>query len=119
MIPGIAGIAWLSWYWRGHADDWDWAEQLPLLLLVSVATAAFVWTFDLVVLLPALIQCAAWLAKRGAYGSHKALLLAYLAINILLIAGKFFIRNDLWYFWAAPALLILYLLLRRELPPSA
>jgi hypothetical protein len=114
-IPGLAGFLWLMWYWRSRADHWNWLEQLPLLLLVSVTTAGFVWTFDLVVLLPALIQCAAWLAKRQAYDRHKALLFGYAAINIFLIVGKFFVRNDLWYFWAAPAFLLLYLLLRRDL----
>lgn len=118
-LPGIAGGLWLLQCWRSHSDHWDWPEQLPLLLLVSVATASFVWTFDLVVLLPALVQCTARLTKRQAYGRHKTLLFIYLALNAILLAGKFYLRNDFWYFWAAPAFLALYLFLRASLPPAA
>ena len=114
-LPGIAGVIWLFWCWRSYSDHWDWPERLPLLLLISVTTASFVWTFDLVVLLPALVQCAVWLTNRHAYGRHKALLFIYLATNAMLLAGKLYVRNDLWYFWAAPAFLLLYLLLRSKL----
>jgi hypothetical protein len=118
-LPGIAGVFWLFWCWRSYSDHWDWPERLPLLLLVSVATASFVWTFDLVILLPVLVQCAVWLTNRHAFGRHKALLFSYLAINAILLAGKVYVRNDLWYFWAAPVFLALYLFLRASLQPRA
>ena len=118
-LPGIAGGLWLLLYWRSHSELWDWPERLPLLSLVSVATASFVWTFDLVVLLPALVQSAVWLTNRHTHGGHKALLFIYLAINVILLVGKLYVRNDLWYFWAAPAFLALYLWLRAKIQPRA
>jgi len=118
-LPGIAGGLWLLWHWRSHAESWDWPERLPLLLLVSVATASFVWTFDLVVLLPALVQGAVWLTNRHAYRRHKVLLIIYLSINAILLVGKLYVRNDLWYFWAAPAFLVFYLSLRAKMQPRA
>jgi MFS family permease len=118
-IPGIAGFLWLCWYWRSHSDQWRWPDEMPLLLLVSVTTASFVWTFDIVVLLPALIQSAVWLANWRARGPHQVVLFSYLAINTILLTGKIYLRNDLWYFWAAPAFLALYLLLRAGSRPRA
>ena len=118
-LPGIAGVIWFFWWRRSYSDHWDWPERLPLLLLVSVATASFVWTFDLVVLLPALVQCAVWLTHHDRYGQHKALLSFYLTTNALLLVGKLYLRNDLWYFWAAPTFLTLYLCLRAKLQTRA
>ena len=60
---GLAG----SRYTRGGIAhrDWDWTEQMPLLLLVSFVTASYgAWPFDLVILLPAVIQVAAELTDR-------------------------------------------------------
>src|SRR5262249_42925350 len=57
MVPGLA---WFVPYWRRHRTAWDWNERLPLLLLVSVVTAAYgAWPFDLVLLLVPVMQVAA------------------------------------------------------------
>jgi hypothetical protein len=113
--PPLAGVAWFIWYWRIHSEGWNWLDRLPLVLLVSVTSASFVWTFDHVVLLPALVQCAVWLSLREAYGRHKSLIVLYLAVNAILLFGKLHIHNDLWYFWAAPVFLVLYLWLRAKI----
>lgn len=117
-LPPIAGAAWFLWYWRAHSGGWNWLDRLPFVLLVSVATASFAWTFDQIVLLPALVQGMVWLANRAAFGQHKTLVLFYLVINAILLAGKLYIRNDLWYFWAAPAFLVLYLCLHAKMARS-
>jgi hypothetical protein len=62
-LPSLFGSLWLLWYYRGYSNAWDWPSQLPLISLVSVATSSFVWTFDQVVLLPALIQATVWWAN--------------------------------------------------------
>ena len=61
MVPGLIWFA--PYCWR-HRADWDWDKCLPLLLLVSVVTAAYgAWPFDLVLLLVPVVQVAA--AMRG------------------------------------------------------
>jgi hypothetical protein len=114
-VPPLAGAGWFFWYWCTHSRGWDWLDRLPLVLLVSVTSTSFVWTFDQIVLLPALIQCAVWLFQRQAFGRHKTLIVLYLAMNAIMLCGKLYIRNDLWYFWAAPAFLVLYLCLRAKI----
>ena len=106
--PPLGGAMWFLWYWRYHAHGWDWLDQLPLVLLVSVVSASFVWTFDQIILLPALVQSAVRLNSREARGQHRILVAIHLLVNAILLAGKIYVRNDLWYFWAAPTYLALY-----------
>ena len=65
---------------------WDWGRRLPALLFASFLTAAYgVWPFDLVVLLPALVQ----LAVRLPSAPRPTLALAvawHLAMNLLALA---------------------------------
>jgi hypothetical protein len=54
FVPLAAGLVWFAWHYRRKAAAWDWAEQLPLLMLVSFVTAPYgAWPFDMVLLLPA------------------------------------------------------------------
>ena len=55
MLPGIVALA---WYWRKHRRDWQWTDHLPLILTVSILTAAYGWPFDEVVLLVAVVMVA-------------------------------------------------------------
>jgi hypothetical protein len=69
FVPMGPGIVWLALYGRRRGlarsetsqsgkAGWLWASQMPLLLLVSVTTTAFGWSFDQVVLLPAVLVVA-------------------------------------------------------------
>jgi len=110
-LPSAAGGLWFLWYWSRHADKWDWISELPLILLVSVATASFAWTFDYIVLLPAVIQCAVWTA-RSKKPQRRLVIGIHLALGAVLLVAKVFIRNDFWYFWVAPAFVFFYLYVR-------
>jgi glycosyl transferase family 87 len=114
FVPSLFGVIWLIVYWRRHRISWEWSERLPLLLLVSLCTCAYLWTFDLILLFPAVIQAASVLVRRPkpfyAYPSGQV----YMAIHLLHIVMRFFITDEFWYFWMAPALLVNYLLLRKE-----
>ncbi|MCC7352702.1 MAG: DUF2029 domain-containing protein [Anaerolineae bacterium] len=114
FVPILLGLLWFIPHWWRHRDAWDWAEQTPLLLLVSFVTAPFGWVLDQVVLLPAAIQAAVWVLHEARPRVRTAALIGYLAINVppWLMAMR---RTDqFWYIWIAPALLLGYLLLRRE-----
>jgi hypothetical protein len=76
FVPMLIGIGWLAKHSKQTREQpWNWADEMPLLLLVSFATASYgAWPFDLVVLLPAVIHVAACLCSplpssgRGAGG---------------------------------------------------
>lgn len=111
-LPTMCGTLWFLWYYSRHSNGWNWQSHLPLLILVSVATSSFVWTFDQVVLLPALIQATVWWANTHRTFASKMILSGYLATMAILLVAKVLVRNDLWYFWLAPTLLLFYLALR-------
>jgi hypothetical protein len=111
-LPTIAGAIWFLWYWSRRAATWSWILEIPLILLVSVATASFAWTFDHIVLLPAVIQCAVWTARSEKKQQRRIVIGIHLAFAAILLVAKVFVRNDFWYFWVAPAFLLFYLYVR-------
>jgi hypothetical protein len=114
FVPPILGATWLYFYWRRHRECWCWSEQLPLLILISVVTTAYGWTFDYVVAVLALLPIAI-LMIRGHWRSHLwakvGLLVIYVAWNGIAL---FTSREQGWYWWLAPSLLIWYVFARKR-----
>jgi hypothetical protein len=106
FLAPIMGMAWLLYYWIRNRRTWDWVEQAPLLILVSVFTAAYGWTSDQSVALIAIIQLAIMLIPLKLDSKTKFIVSTYLLIEIMLIIP---LGNQLWNWWLAPSLLIWYL----------
>ncbi|HEY1235825.1 MAG TPA: glycosyltransferase family 87 protein [Candidatus Binatia bacterium] len=114
-LPSAVGALWLIWHWSVHRAAWSWIVETPLLLLVSVTTASFAWTFDHVILLSAVVQCAVWMASETFSRLQRLVMICvYLIFAAVLILGKTISINDFWYFWFAPMLLVFYLHVRRQ-----
>lgn len=98
----LAAAAFVPYWWR--KADWDWAEELPRMTLVSLLTAVYgAWIFDLVLLLvPVLAAVAAvrWPAppRRQVLG-----LLALAGVNVLLFAALVGRAGQTSYVWVTPA----------------
>ena len=110
FAPTAIAVAWAIYYWRHHRHQWHWQEQLPLLSLVSVTSSLFVWTYDHVVVLPAIMEAAAWMIRSPDPWHRYWASRVYLAINACHFLLRFWLAEELWYFWLAPALLINYLI---------
>jgi hypothetical protein len=113
FIPQAFGLIWVVVYWYRRRDHWNWPEQLPLLILVSLLTTPYgAWPFDLVVLLVPVIEIAAR-AGQASGPQIKAILGVYVAIQIpalvLSVAGV----DSFYFVWMPPALLLSYLALQR------
>ena len=106
-MPSVAGVLWLLWYWSHKRETWEWCSQVPVVLLASVVTASFAWTFDYVVLMPALIQGAVW-TSRTDINRRRLIVGMHVLISATAVVSKIFVKNDFWYFWLAPAYLLLY-----------
>ncbi len=108
FIAPVIGAAWFLLYWRQRRTTWKWAEQISLILLVSVATTAYGWTFDLTVLLIPMIQVGLWCSQKGRSGRVVFLYLPYLIVNLQVLALKVYqdafwwlgLGFLLWYLWA-------------------
>ncbi|MCU1285275.1 MAG: hypothetical protein JWO13_1625 [Acidobacteriales bacterium] len=82
FAPMALGSLWLYYYWRKNRDQWQWSHQMPLLLLVSLATTTYGWFYDQVLLLPVILFAAAQnfpaLNKKRA----AAVIVSYLTVNV-------------------------------------
>ena len=114
LAPTFLAAAWSIDHWRRHKHYWRWIEQLPLVLLVSVASSFFVWTYDQVVVLPAIIEGAIWIRQSSVPWHRFWAARIYIAINFCHLVLRFWLAEELWYFWLAPALLANYLVFRWE-----
>jgi hypothetical protein len=113
-LPTAIGIAWLLYYWQRHRTQWQWSEELPLVLLVSVTTSFFAWTYDYVVFLPALIEVAGWVKRTQLPWYRAWAVLCYLAINSVHALMRFWFAAEFSYVWLAPALTLSYIVYRFE-----
>jgi hypothetical protein len=115
VIPQVVGLAWVAVYWYRRRNSWDWSEQLPLLVLVSLLTTPYgAWPFDLVVLLVPVIEIAA----RAQWANRSQLAIVagiYAAIEVPALALSVAGVDSFYFVWMPPMLLLSYLGLRRML----
>ncbi len=108
FVPVALGLAWFAWHWWPRRRTWDWAAELPTLLLASFLTSPYgAWHFDLVLLLVVVLRRA---------GNPAALRLrwAYFAMCGAMLAVSQSGLTSVWFGWVAPAILALDLLPLRQ-----
>jgi hypothetical protein len=115
FVPCFIGIVWLLFHWHKSKNHWEWSEQLPSLIVASLATAAFAWSFDYIVLLPAIIQAASWLSRRPVLSRESPVIIVYGMIMTLYVLVFFVSPNDFWRFWLGPAFVIAYLIFHKQM----
>jgi hypothetical protein len=120
FIPGLLGLGWLAWHcWRNRAREWNWAEQMPMLLLVSFVTASYgAWPFDLIILLPATIDVAARIARKPTIANVRWGIVFWIAINVSALVLNLLKVGSFWFIWMAPVMLVAYLVLKHRSAPA-
>jgi len=109
FLPPLLGSLWFLWHWHKYKDHWNWSEQIPLMILVSLAFSSYAWTYDQVILLPAVIHGFVMVKRQSDSWYKSGLGLLYLGANGCYFAGKVFVTTDSYYFWLAPVFLLIYL----------
>jgi len=106
LIAPILGVIWFVSYWWKKNQSWNWLNETPLLILVSVFTAAFGWSSDQIVSLVAIIQIGVLVLSYQCNRYTVLITIVYLLIEglILLVLG-----NALMLWWLAPSLLLWYI----------
>ena len=114
FLPAALGLGWVLPHWWSRRDSWCWADQTPLLLLVSFLTASYgAWPFDLVVLLLPLLQGAVWVVRDQTRRAVLFATVAYLGFNLTSYLMKDIRYTDYyWCAWMTPMLFYCYLVLR-------
>ena len=109
-LPTLLGMVWITIYWSKNKKHWDWVKQMPLLLLASQVATPFAWTFDQILLLPALMEVAVWTSHRSRLiVIIKAIVIAFMMINLGPLIVNAVMPYYHWLFWMVPLYLIAYM----------
>jgi hypothetical protein len=111
FLPTMLGFIWFIYYWFTHKESWNWLYIAPTLLFVSQLTSPYSWSYDLVIVIPAIILATVWMVTDWKHWSILFLSLLFLVINAidLILHMKL---DEFWFIWLAPALLIWFFLVR-------
>ena len=104
FLPSTIGFFWFVVYWIKRRYDWNWREQMPLILMVSVLTASYGWPFDYVILIIPIIQAVA-LALQVKTKKYSLIIIVVLLLATVLALLP---RNVFWLFWFCPLMFIWY-----------
>jgi hypothetical protein len=106
FVPMVLGFAYLATRLRRNRySEWDWEREMPLLVVVSLATAAYGWAFDQVVLLVAAISLFAVAIQTG--GIRLVAMIGFWAVTGAITFAQLFMGvNSFWYFWLPFAYLL-------------
>src|SRR5262249_61193621 len=100
FVAARAGLAWSVACWWARRRQWDWSEQMPLVVMVSFLTACYgAWPFDLVVLLLPIMQAAVWTAERPSTVMAASAIGCYVAIDGLALAVNLLPFPSFWFVW--------------------
>jgi hypothetical protein len=115
FVPMLPGTAWLLAYWWCRRHDWEWARQAPLLVLASFLTTCYgAWSHDCVMLLLPVLAVACQIARDYRPIRAAVAAAAYLAVNSALLGLDFAgYRDELFFLWVSPVVLLAYLGLGR------
>jgi hypothetical protein len=117
FMPLAAGLIWALRFFARNASSWDWKQHGPALLVVSVLTTPYEWLSDETILLPAILQAAAfaYAARAGMKARTKIAVGVFGLLNILLLLilkSKVPFSTGI-YFWSSLVWFLLYFFARR------
>lgn len=105
FIPVAIGLIWFAWYWRRHKANWSWTLTMPELVLVSLITTFYAWTYDHILVIVALVPAWIILTNFKARLLPTVLLGIFIVVNILYtVMHRFFV--DGYLIWFTPTLIL-------------
>ena len=106
LPTALGGVAALVWLIR-RCGPWRWPQIAPPLLLASVATSAYAWSFDNVVLLPAVVAMVS-LELPVSAKRRLVMIVGYAASQVMLLALNVWLPYELFVFWFPAVLAAIY-----------
>jgi len=107
-LPAFFGLGWLIFHYLKQREHWSWSDQIPVLSIVSLLTSPYAWTYDAIIILPAILA-----ATDRLSGSSKAIRVTLWLIFGLINTANLLLHtqlSDFWFLWFTPAIAIWYLL---------
>ncbi|MCU0702975.1 MAG: DUF2029 domain-containing protein [Fimbriiglobus sp.] len=109
FVPLAVALPLVAGYWWIRRNGWNWAIELPRLVLVSlIATPYGAWGFDLVLLLVPVVQAAVWVANDRRAWVWLKFGGFFVAINLIALFSLRF-ENSMANGWLTPAVAVGYL----------
>ena len=113
FLPMVVSIIWMVYYFNKKKHDWDWSQELPIILFVSLISTSYSWVNDYALMLIAIAQAAAWIADCET-SCRKQVLVGYVAVNIIFFIQYLMSTSEHLLVWYVPALFALYLFLKKN-----
>jgi hypothetical protein len=117
FIPPVIGLLWLASYCWRNRYTWSWKETVPFILLISLLTSAYAWSYDWILLLFIVIQAAIWLMINWYHWKIAIYIISYIAFNLFYFYYRLRVE-DIWLAWFLPIIFIWYLFLTRSFKPK-
>lgn len=99
FMPPALSLVWFLPYWIRKRGNWDWREQAPIVVVVSLATTAYGWIYDDVVLLVPIAQIAVAAAAARPRSAFRGAIAGYVALNVAILAMNVVGTSPFSYVW--------------------
>jgi hypothetical protein len=106
-FPACLGLGWLVFHYWKNRENWVWRDQIPVMTLISLLTSPYAWTYDAIIILPAVLIVTSWLISQ-----NKPIKITFWAVYLLLNLGNLLLHtqlSDFWFIWLAPSFSLWYL----------
>ncbi len=111
-LPAVVGIGWVIVYFRRRRDGWDWRREMPLLAAVSWIAAPYGWVYDIVLLVPTILDGAVRIEATGDLRLTRRAVTVFLLFGVAIWVQHLAFGSGVIHAWVGPAVLVAWLWIR-------
>jgi len=115
FVPPLLSLLWFLPYWSRHRAGRRWERHAPILLLISLATTAYGWIYDQIVLLVPVVQIVTAVIGAGRLSIRTRAVAGYIAVNGAILAMNVAGVGAFWYIWVPFGFAAWWLVAREEI----
>ena len=111
-VPTAAGIIWVIFHYSRRSESWDWRSDMPLLAALSWLAAPYGWVYDMVILVPTILDSAIRVESTGDRRLARRALTGYLLFGVAVWTQHLAFGSGVIHAWVGPAVLAAWLWVR-------
>ncbi|MCL7957186.1 MAG: glycosyltransferase 87 family protein [marine benthic group bacterium] len=104
-IPAALGIGWAISHYHRRSNGWSWKAELPQLAAVSWLAAPYGWVYDMVLLVPAVLDGAVRLEGQSDAAAVRRTFLVYVMLCLLVWIQQLWFGSGVIHAWVGFAVL--------------
>ena len=117
-VPAAIGVSWGIVRFHRLGGTWSWTEQLPLFAAVSWLSAPYGWVYDMVLLVPTILDGAVRLEKYGDPALSRRSFTLFLLLGIVIWTQQLVAGSGVVHAWVGFAVLLFWRGIRSRTEPS-